>query len=404
MGGGQGFGYEGNPFEGISSMLANMACGLRVLGYEGDSVALPTLSLGAAGEGARYEYGKIWAELSEEFRLGERESSRLADKARQTGAGYADADAAGAAMSAKLRLVFEAVHHAAKTPPVREGEYFAADDDPYTFGGHRDRPTTWKAIGGEVLTGVGVLGWGKAGFAEDSLRRYEGEQRALFAADKARNMESGLGFANRVEQGQLSRLAKSTELTRLNIAATRAFSWSAIAGGLAWSVVVVPSDEDIDRAVTGWNSIANQCAMLFGYDTGPVREAIAAAWSGAAMEAADARMVEFVAAGVHLAERTRRLTQALEQTVRDLDGVFLAALMFSGVSAAAIIRLGFAARLNPALRPYVEFLGSRLSTVAMLSANLVPVLAAAVIAWHRAADANRPAKIGDREVTGFRRS
>ncbi|NUW33985.1 hypothetical protein HTZ77_21480 [Nonomuraea sp. SMC257] len=404
MGDGQGFSYQGNPFETVSAMLDDMGVRIGSLAHAGGQVALPTLALGLAGEWpARSDYGKIWDELREEFRYGDREAATLAEKMRRTGHGYDSVEEANGAMSTRLGRIFDAVHKAQSAPRPHTDPY-AGEDDPYTFDGPRDRPFPWRETGGEVVALGGLAGRGAVGSAQDALDRRVGQERALIAADRRLNAGTGRRFAERVEQEQLSRLAKATERTRLNITTAKAFSWWAIAAGLAWSAVVIPSDEDIDRAIAGWNSIADHCAELFGYDTGPVRDAVEAAWAGAAMQAADARIVDFVAAGVHVTERTRRLAQALSQTVHDLDRIFMAMLIFSGASAAAIVGLGLAARVNPALRPAVEILGGRLGIVAMLSANLVPVLTAAIIAWHREADANRTTKIGDREITGFRRS
>ncbi|MER5418839.1 hypothetical protein [Streptosporangium roseum] len=203
---------------------------------------------------------------------------------------------------------------------------------------------------------------------------------------------------------RLSELAKCSKGTQANLARAKAFSWAAMAGGLAWTVMIVPSDEDLDRAVAGWKQLAYDCGEAFGHDTGLVREAVAAAWAGPAMEAADARLVEFVAAGVHLAERVRRLSDALSDTVEDLARIHKVALAFSVVSSAAIAGAGIAARFNPTLRPVVELLGSRLSTVTIVCTNLAPAAAAAAITWYRAVDASRSTKIGDREITGFSRS
>ncbi|GAA3166943.1 hypothetical protein [Nonomuraea roseoviolacea] len=403
MGDGQGFGYARPGFGAVAGMLEEWAAGLGSLAYGGDRVSLPTLALGAAAEWpARHEYGRIWDDLREEFLRGQREGTRLAERMRRTLDGYDHAEDINTTMSAALGRVLEAVRKAQETPstlplaPETKDKY-----DPYDL---EDEPFPWKTVGGPSLAMGGGAMRGYAWFANDALDRDVGAGRAFIQELSDDVASFDRGYAKEFRENRLSRLARTTDRTRLNITTAKTFSWTAVAAGLAWSAVVVPSDEDVDRAIAGWIEIADRCGALFGHDTGPVREAIAAAWAGPAMEAADARIVEFVAAGVHVAERTRRLAQALMQTVRDLDRIFMAALVFSGVSAAAIVGLGIAARFNPALRPAVELLGSRLGTVAVLSAGLAPAVAAFAVAWYRVADANAPTRIGDREVTGFRQS
>ncbi|MEU7834020.1 hypothetical protein [Nonomuraea sp. NPDC049129] len=114
-------------------------------------------------------------------------------------------------------------------------------------------------------------------------------------------------------------------------------------------------------------------------------------------------LVEFIAAGNHLTERTRRLSAALSDTVQDLDRIHQIALAFSAVSLGAIAGAGIAARINPALRPVTEFLGTRLAMVILSCAQFAPAVAAGALAWYRMADASRPTTIGGREITGFRR-
>ncbi|MEV0143695.1 MULTISPECIES: hypothetical protein [unclassified Nonomuraea] len=380
-----------------------MADSLEALAYQGDTVTLSPLALGAAGElHARREYGKIWEEVREEFFRGQIEGSRLVEKVKRTQHEYGGAEDRNEAMTAGLGRIFEAMREARSAPPPGPGP-LGSVDDPHLHDNPRYNPFTWQGIGG----GAGITAAGFLGLAPTSLAQGDLDKRMAEARGSISHMGAGIrrydpAAAQRAERELLSRLAKATERTRLNIATARAFSWSAVAAGLAWSAVVVPSDEDIDYAVSGWFYIAQRCGEMFGHDTGPVREAIAAAWAGPAMEAADARLVEFLAAGVHLTERTRRLAQALSQTVRDMDSIFMPALIFSGAIAAAIAGLGMAARLNPALRPAVEFLGGRLGTAIVAIANLAPAVAAAAVVSYRGVDSNPVTKIGDREITGFR--
>lgn len=436
---GDGFAYDGGVFSEVAESLEGMAASLGSLRYSGDKVALPTWALGGAGEWpARHEYGKTWGELEQEFQYGTSEGMSLADLMRRTRAGYAGAE------GASVRRVLDAVNEARSADP---GKFLPSSDFSDDYSDYDLKPLSESFIDSAtdptVLSfeaGVGAMAVGLGGHL--SYRRKKNEE-ALVRAYKGRIVRDSINgqikevgasvvrhmkatnWSNDLSKGdmayrdylhgraaelraerdkRLSELAKCSKGTQANLARAKAFSWAAMAGGLAWTVMVVPSDEDLDRAVAGWKELAYDCGEVFGHDTGLVREAVAAAWAGPAMEAADARLVEFVAAGVHLAERVRRLSDALSDTVEDLARIHKVALVFSIASLGVIVGAGIAARFNPALRPVVELLGSRLSSVIIVCANIAPAAAAAAIAWYRAFDASRTTRIGDREISGFSRS
>ncbi|MEU7989368.1 hypothetical protein AB0B56_31335 [Streptosporangium canum] len=432
---GDGFAHDGGVFSEVAESLEIMADKLRGLRFSGDAVALPTWALGAAGEWpARHEYGKTWGELEQEFNYGETEGTSLADLMRKTRKNYAGAEGASA------RRVLDAVTEARKADPDEVPLYSDLSDDysdyeAKSFGEYLMDPTKLSYGAGLAAMGAGAGGHAFLNHRKRQESAILGLRRmyvtnatkseiSLTAKSIVRHMEAtkwanDLGASDRAyrdslharvgelhagRERRLSELAKSSKGTQANLARAKTFSWAAMAGGLAWTVMVVPSDEDLDRAVAGWEKLAYDCGEVFGHDTGLVREAVAAAWAGPAMEAADARLVEFVAAGVHLAERIRRLSDALSDTVEDLARIHKVALVFSIASLGVIVGAGIAARFNPALRPVVELLGSRLSSVIIVCANIAPAAAAAAIAWYRAADASRTTRIGDREISGFSRS
>ncbi|MEU8146363.1 hypothetical protein [Nonomuraea sp. NPDC048901] len=55
-----------------------------------------------------------------------------------------------------------------------------------------------------------------------------------------------------------SELASWSKTTDANLKKAQRFSWSAVAAGLAWAALVIPSDETLDRAVLGWEDLAWQ--------------------------------------------------------------------------------------------------------------------------------------------------
>lgn len=432
---GDGFAYDGSAFNEVAASLEGMAERLGSLRYSGDRVALPTWALGGAGEWpARHEYGKTWEELEQEFQYGESEGRSLADMMRRTRKGYAGAE------GASVRRVLDAVAEARNADP---GEVSFPSDLSGGYSDYEMESFAESLMNPTALSygaGVAAMGAGMGGRALHNLNKREesafiaARRSSINEATEMRIREVGKSMVGHMEatkwsndlgegdkayrnslykrvgdlraerEMRLSELAKSSKATQANLARAKTFSWAVMAGGLVWTAMIIPSDEDLDRAVAGWSELAYYCGEAFGHDTGLVREAIAAAWAGPAMDAADARLVEFVAAGVHLAERVRRLSDALSDTVEDLDRIHKVALVFSVASLGAIVGAGIAARFNPALRPVVELLGSRLSAVTIVCANLAPAAAAAAIAWYRAFDASRTTKIGDREISGFSRS
>lgn len=384
MADGDGYAFGNGGFAKAEMSLDSVARELGAHYYAGHRVELGMFALGAACEWpARHEYMSTWEDLKQEFRRGDQEAQTLAGLLRKTEDGYHTAE------SANARTVLAAVAESRESKPAEAPPYI----DDFSDGLERP-PFPWSPVVGAGVTAGGL--------ATRFVVGYEKEEALLRAAESRAAAWSNYGSGPLREQ-RLSKIAERSQATLRNLTYAKAFSYTAAAAGLAWISMVVPSDEDLDRAIAAWDSIAYYCGQVFGHDTRAVREAIAASWDGLAMDSADLRLVEFIAAGNHLTERTRRLSAALSGTVRDLDRIHLIALAFSGVSLAAIAAAGIAARFNPALRPVSEFLGTRLSSVILSCAQLAPAVAVGALAWYRLADASRPTTVGGREITGFRR-
>jgi hypothetical protein len=377
---GLAFGKGGFAKAGMS--LESAAEDLGTNYYEGYQVSLGMFALSAACEWpARHEYMNTWEDLKQEFRHGENEATTLAGLLKKTEDGYNTAE------SESARTVLAAVAESQEAKPA----YPESSMD----GGWEGAPMPWSTIAGAGVTTTSlVTRFGVAWEKEEALIRAEG--------DRIHAWNSSWSASLREER--LSKIAERSQATLRNLTYAKAFCYTAAAAGLAWISMVVPSDDDLDRAITGWDRIAYYCGETFGHDTRAVREAIAASWDGLAKDSADLRLVEFIAAGNQVTERTRRLSAALSDTVQDLDRIHLLALAFSAVSLAAIAGAGMAARVNPALRPVTEWLGTRLAMVILSCAQFAPAAAAGALAWYRMADASRSTTIGGREITGFRRS
>lgn len=381
-----GFVFGKGGFANAEMNLESAAEDLGSNYYAGHEVSLGMFALSAACEWpARHEYMNTWEDLKQEFRHGDTEARTLAGLLKKTEYGYSTAE------SENARTVLAAVAESqeAKTAEVPEPHI---DHDPYSLA---STPYPWSfASGASVAATSLVARFGVAWAKEEELLRAANDRAAV------RNI---FRSSPELRREELSKIAERSQATLRNLTYAKAFCYTAAAAGLAWVSMVVPSDEDLDRAIAGWDSIAYDCGQIFGHDTRAVREAIAASWDGLAKDSADLRLVEFIAAGNHLTERTRRLSAALSDTVQDLDRIHQIALAFSAVSLGAIVGAGIAARINPALRPVTEWLGTRLAMVILSCAQFAPAVAAGALAWYRMADASRPTTVGGREITGFRR-
>ncbi|WP_214318173.1 hypothetical protein [Nonomuraea sediminis] len=60
-------------------------------------------------------------------------------------------------------------------------------------------------------------------------------------------------------------------------------------------------------------------------------------------------------------------------------------------------------KASPQSKLLTEYLGSRLTTVILLVAGIAPVLSAVGARWWALRDADVSIRLGDREITGFRK-
>ncbi|GLW09255.1 hypothetical protein Misp01_43840 [Microtetraspora sp. NBRC 13810] len=427
------FDLGGNGFEEAERRLTEMGENLSLLRYSGNSVTLPTLALGVAGEWpARHQYTEIWNTLADEFQHGNKEAATIGDLLRETRRTYKEAE--GAAVQGVLNAV---------TKSRAAGERPAEDDDPWD--GREEYPSfsdslgdaamtiaPWLAGTAGALSGAGLRAAAGHWNVEVSGRRhslmYNIDRLNERAIDKEAKMKESLRRSSGVWEEPLrdphferhyfpgvadakdrlaqakSDLAKWSATTERNLKTTRTFSWATVAAGLAWASLIIPSDETLDQAVLGWQKLAWDLGEIFGHDTAAVREAVLSSWQGASSSDAARRLLEFIAAGNVLTERVARLSRALAETVDALKGVHWAAMLFSTVAGAAIVAFGQAGKLNPQARMLTEFLGSRLTTVILLIAGIAPSLSAVGAHWWNLRDIDVSVKLGDREITGFRRA
>lgn len=442
-----GFDLGNGGFDDALGLLDEMRDRMLPLLYQGDHVTLPPLALGAAGEWpARHDYNGIWDSLRAQLRAGVDAADDLSDRVLDS------ARALTAAETAAQQTVLDAVaksRAAGGKPPADEDTWKSDAEKEEEKLRYYDRPI-WQLFGDELgSVAVGAAPWllGAAGLAAGAGTgvaagtRWKREAAAgrWSRADKVGRLESRLGkmsaegdrmrgrwpqaFESIVKENPngwkrnfvegyryteqdlkeaRSELERWSKTTDANLKKARKFSWSAVAAGLAWAALVIPSDDALDSAVLGWRDLAWQMGETFGHDTAAVREAVLNSWQAASSSAADLRLLEFVAAGNVLTERVARLSEALATTVSALKVIHLIAMAFSMASAMGITAYGIAGRLNPQARLFAEFLGSRLTTVILAIAGLAPVAAAQGARWYAARDIDVSIKVGDREITGFK--
>jgi len=374
-----GFAFGKGGFAEAKMSLEEAAHTLSTSYYAGDEISLGMFALSVACEWpARHDYANIWEDVKQEFRHGEKEATTLAGLLKKTEDGYYTAE------SENARTVLAAVAESQEARPA------------YSDSSIEGVPLLpWSALAGTaVMTSSSIIRFHLAEETQEALLRAVGERIRA---------ETTSGSASLREE-RLSKIAERSQATLRNLTYAKAFCNTAAAAAIAWLSMVVPSDGGLDRAIAGWDTIADYCGETFGYDTRAVREAIAASWDGLAKDSADLRLVEFIAAGNQLTDRARRLSAALSDTVQDLDRIHLIALAFSAVSLAAIAGAGLAARVSPAMRLITEWRGAQLAMVILSCAQFAPALAAGALAWYRMADDSRSTTIGGREITGFRRS
>ncbi|MCA2222407.1 hypothetical protein [Nonomuraea aurantiaca] len=436
-----GFDPGNGGFYDAGVLLHDMRESMYSLINMGDHVALPPLALSAAGEWpARHRYNDIWDSLRTEFHAGMQVADDLCDRV------FTSARTLTAAESAAERAVLDAVAKSRAAGGKRPVDEDTWEEDPdlyklHSFGeelrgafgllAKTTGPwlagaaglaagagtgvaagTRWKnEAAGEArrrVAGVERLESRLAGLSAegDSMNRRWPKQFAPFREANPdgwkRDMVRGYANTERDLGRAKSELASWSKTTDANLKKAQRFSWSAVAAGLAWASLVIPSDETLDRAVLGWRDLAWQLGETFGHDTAAVREAVLSSWQDASSSEADLRLLEFLAAGNVLTERVDRLSKALATTVEALKVIHWIAMAFSIMSAVGIMAYGIAGRLNPQARLFAEFLGSRLTMVILVIAGLAPVAAVQGAEWYGARDIDVSTKVGDREITGFK--
>ncbi|MFB9835505.1 hypothetical protein ACFFNX_25310 [Actinoallomurus acaciae] len=125
--------------------------------------------------------------------------------------------------------------------------------------------------------------------------------------------------------------------TAANLKASAGMSALTIGTALAWGAVVWSDDGSIDRALRNWDQVAREARALFGSDVTGVRRALQTAWQGTAATSADGRMLEFVIAGMALADRAERRVTTLRDMISQLIWIHRIAFAISALMVVATV-------------------------------------------------------------------
>ncbi|NUW38474.1 hypothetical protein HTZ77_44835 [Nonomuraea sp. SMC257] len=177
-------------------------------------------------------------------------------------------------------------------------------------------------------------------------------------------------------KSQSAVLSNST-VSKLHFA--KRFSLLAVTAGVVWELLVIPSDEDLNRAMHGWEEVAARARALFGSDLPALNELALADWSGVAKNEADDRIFRFIRGGIDLADFATEMANRLAALIEQFNALHKIAYIATAVTVAALIAHA-ALSFIPAMRIVAAYLGSQLTTLAMFILAAAPAAAARVFA------------------------
>ncbi len=295
---------------------------------------LPWGTFGIVGEKARGRHNDARTRLAETLRQGVVSATGIAGTMKLSADGYVLAE------SGVMQAVLAASDESWEADPTRE-EAPRTSSKPWqgvTLG-----VTSLAALGGTGLMALNVSAYGRRG-TDAALARMPHE-------------------AARLEQ-----LSQRT-VSMLKVASS--LSVTAASGLMLWLATATWHDEELDRAVTAWRGAAGALGELFGAGDPMKREALAAAWQGAAKDVADRKLRDFVAAGLQLADEAAGRALGLQDAVRHLNQLHEAAFWTTVVDLAIMIALRALGPMFPASFLASIKVGARLATALVLIQGVI---------------------------------
>jgi hypothetical protein len=126
-------------------------------------------------------------------------------------------------------------------------------------------------------------------------------------------------------------IAELGAATAANLKACAGMSALTIGTAIAWGSVVWSDDGSIDRALQTWDRVAREARALFGSDVAGLRRALQTTWQGATAASADSRILEFIIAGMALADRAERRVATLREMIDQLVWIHRIAFVVSAL-------------------------------------------------------------------------
>ncbi|MFG3441866.1 hypothetical protein ACGF0J_31875 [Nonomuraea sp. NPDC047897] len=336
------------------------------------SAKLGEASLGIVGNSFLPDYERWRGALTQDLQNGEVEAEAIGEKVFKSGSRYLQAED-GAAQAVLAAVERSSLPESADRP----------GGNPYYEQAWRDN----NMLSAASASSPGHMVAGSA---------------AAVAAVTAPAAQWGIRHERHLVRTGL-RSAEASKAVMANLMRCRTFSLALVAAAATWWVTVIPTDEDLNSAVAWLDRASTEAGKAFGRDTPQVREAITRAWAGETMRAADARIVDFMAAGLQAGFRAGRMADALDRMAQRLNVVHKSALTLSVLLGGAIIAAGALSRVHPAARLVAEAMGTKLAAALTVCANLVPILIARELMEGAREGATDPLVIDGRVVPGFRR-
>ncbi|MFG3436058.1 hypothetical protein ACGF0J_02330 [Nonomuraea sp. NPDC047897] len=200
--------------------------------------------------------------------------------------------------------------------------------------------------------------------------------------NKARTGREKAQAAEHEARAVRSKAALQSSRTAAMLKVAAGLSFTAAMGAMLWASAVIRNDEVLDNHVDYWANMARDLDDLFGAGDPTGREALAAAWAGEAMEAADKKLRAFMTAGIQLTDLAVAHAYDLAQAVETLN--YVHDLAFA-LTVAEVMWL-LCARLSYTINPVgalglQEMIGRKLTTTIMvLHTTLVGVMGAVLYA------------------------
>lgn len=349
--------------------------------------ALSQGTFGYAAEFGRMQYEKFRSDWREELDFGIEEARKLADNSARTDQGYLHAE------NARLNDLLYAVGWS----PNASGKF--KEQPPMPDAGHPnvsvDNDGSWlhRGLLDVGLVGLGVNSWALRRYPE--WRKLSKQSRMAARGNQQINMKNPT-WRGVIETGKSpvppghtwymrgnnmvklkSESAVLSKSTTSILRFARRFSWAAIAAGVVWELLAIPSDGELTRAMHGWEEIAGKARQIFGTDLAALRELALADWRGVAKNAADDRIFQFIRGGIDLADFATSMAGRLANFIEQLNTLHTFAYWTASITVGALIAHA-ALSFIPAMRPIAEFLGSQLTTMVLMILTLAPAAAASV--------------------------